>query len=101
MYYFNIIFPYNLMSMVITTKPFRMVRPSSGHVCLYKYRSPEMGKTLQAIHGIFRATDVAGPLANTAVITRVRIGRAQRSGEKHRGGGPAFLQTPIVRIGDE
>ncbi len=60
-----------------------MIRASNVQCCLYKYRSPEIRRTLQAIHRMFGATDLGWPLANTAVITRERIGRAQRPGEKH------------------
>ena len=61
--------------MAITTKLSRMNRPSSAQFCLYKYRSQEMGKTLPAIHSIFKATDV---------MDRLRIRRDQ-SGENWAG----------------
>lgn len=40
--------------------------PLNTEFCFYKYRSPEMGKTLQAIQRFFRGTDVGSTACESA-----------------------------------
>jgi hypothetical protein len=66
-----------------------------------------MGKTLQPIHRMFRATDVGWAACEHGGDHEGEIGRAQRSEEKHAGlerlrisdrGRAVFLRTPMGNI---
>lgn len=74
-----------------------MPPPLNAEFCFYKYRSPKMGKTLQAIYRMFRASVTALGFVEDAP-RRIRI--QLRDPDYHIAVQAHDQRLPIVRVGE-